>query len=52
MLEPGNIVDNFILVNFPYTEDNIKRLKDHNINFDRIIFLNENNEDEPGKEIT
>ena len=52
ILEPGNKVDNFFLLNFPHTEENIKRLKEHGINFDRIIFLNENNEEEPGKFIT
>lgn len=52
ILEPGAKADNFILLNFPHTEENIKKLKEHDINFDRIIFLNELNEEEPGKVIT
>jgi hypothetical protein len=46
-------VDRFILVGFPQTETHCAKLKEFNINFDRVLFLSEeDNEEEPGKEIT
>ena len=44
-------VGGFILVGFPETEEHINKLKGHGIEFDRIIYLNDSNEDEPGAEV-
>ena len=43
-------VGGFILVGFPETEVQIQKLKEHGLEFDRIIYLNDTNE-EPGDEI-
>lgn len=46
-------VDRFILIGFPQTQTHCEKLADFNIDFDRIIFLSEEDaEDEPGKELT
>lgn len=39
----------FILVGYPYNEEQIAALKDHNINLDKVIFLKDASEEEPGK---
>lgn len=44
-------VGGFILLGFPETLDHIEKLKAHSIEFDKIIFLNDTNEEEPGSEI-
>lgn len=41
----------FILIGFPETEEHINKLKDHKIEFDRILYLNDTSEEEPGVEI-
>ena len=43
-------VGGFILVGFPETEVQIQKLKEHGLEFDRIIYLNDTNE-EPGDDI-
>ena len=46
-------VDRFILVGFPQTETHCAKLAEFNIDFDRIIVLSEeDNEEEPGKDVT
>lgn len=46
-------VDRFILLGFPQTETHCAKLREFNIDFDRILFLSEDeNEEEPGKEVT
>lgn len=45
ILEPKG----FILVGYPYTEDQILSLKDHNIHIDKVIILKDASEEEPGK---
>ena len=44
-------VGGFILIGFPETEEHINKLKEHTIEFDKIIYLNDTNEEEPGQEI-
>jgi hypothetical protein len=44
-------VGGFILIGFPETEEQINKLKEHGIDFDRIIYLADTNEDEPGADI-
>ena len=44
-------VGGFILIGFPETEVQIQKLKEHGLEFDRIIYLNDTNEEEPGAEI-
>lgn len=39
------------MLGFPETEEQMLKLKSHGIEFDRIIFLNDTNEDEPGADI-
>lgn len=53
--EDGSLpeVQRFILVGFPQTETHCSKLKEFNINFDRVLFLSEeDNEEEAGKEIS
>lgn len=46
-------VNRFILIGFPQTETHCQKLKEFNIDFDRVIFLSEEeNEEDPGKEVT
>lgn len=49
----GNLpkIGQFILYGFPQTEVHINKLKEFGIGFDRIVFLNDNTEEEPGREI-
>ena len=45
-------VNKFILIGFPQTETHCAKLREFNIDFDRIMFLSEEeNEEEPGKEV-
>jgi len=44
-------VGGFIMVGFPETEEHINKLKESGLDFDRIIYLNDTNEEEPGVEI-
>jgi len=44
-------VGGFILLGFPQTEIHCQKLKDHGIEFDRILYLTDLSEEEPGKEI-
>jgi hypothetical protein len=45
-------VGGFILLGFPQTEMHATKLKEHGIEFDRILFLNDSsNEEEPGKDV-
>ena len=44
-------VGGFILLGFPETQDHIEKLKGHGIEFDKIIYFNDTNEEEPGAEI-
>lgn len=44
-------VGGFILVGFPETQEHIEKLKGHGIEFDRIIYFNDTNEEDPGAEI-
>ena len=39
------------MLGFPETQDHIEKLKSHGIEFDKIIFLNDTNEENPGEEI-
>ncbi len=39
------------MVGFPENQEHIEKLKGHGIEFDRIIYLNDTNEEEPGAEI-
>lgn len=53
--EDGSLpeVNRFILIGFPQTEAHCQKLKEFNIDFDRVMFLSEeDNEEEPGKEVT
>lgn len=46
------VVDRFILIGYPQTETHCQKLKDFNIDFDRILFLSEEeNEEAPGQEV-
>jgi adenylate kinase family enzyme/YHS domain-containing protein len=47
----GPLVGGFILLGFPETQDHIEKLKMHGIEFDKIIYLNDTNEENPGEEI-
>jgi adenylate/nucleoside-diphosphate kinase len=47
----GPLVGGFILLGFPETQDQIEKLKGHGIEFDKIIFLNDTNEENPGDEL-
>ena len=44
-------VGGFILIGFPETEEQFTKLKEHGIEFDRVIYLQDTNEDDPGKEV-
>jgi hypothetical protein len=44
-------VGGFILVGFPETQDHIDKLKAHGIEFDKIIYLADTNEEDPGSDI-
>jgi len=44
-------VGGFILLGFPQTELHATKLKEHGIQFDRILFLADTSEEEPGKEV-
>lgn len=44
-------VGGLILVGFPETQEHIEKLKAHGIEFDRIIYFNDTNEENPGDEI-
>ena len=47
------IVDRFILIGFPQTAKHCEKLKEFNIDFDRILYLTEDeNEEEAGKEVS
>lgn len=39
------------MVGFPETEDQLNKLKESGIEFDKVIYLADTNEDEPGAEI-
>ena len=43
-------VGGFILLGFPQTEEHATKLKDHGIQFDRILFLADQSEEDAGKE--
>ena len=47
----GNIpfIGNFIMLGFPKSEIQINKLKEYGLGFDRVIFLNDTSEEEPGK---
>jgi hypothetical protein len=47
----GPLVGGFILLGFPETQDQIEKLKTHGIEFDKIIYLNDTNEENPGDEL-
>jgi hypothetical protein len=42
-------IGKFIMLGFPQTELHIEKMKEYGIGFDRIIFLNDTSEEEPGK---
>jgi hypothetical protein len=44
-------VGGFILLGFPQTEAHALKLKEHGIGFDRILYLMDPSEEEPGKEV-
>ena len=44
-------VGGFILIGYPETEEQINRMKAHGIEFDKIIYLTDTNEEEPGQEV-
>jgi len=44
-------VGGFILIGFPETEDQLNKLKEEGIEFDRVIYLGDTNEEDPGTEI-
>ncbi len=39
------------MVGFPETQEHIEKLKGHGIEFDKIIYLNDTNEEDPGADI-
>ena len=39
------------MIGFPESEEHINKLKEHGIEFDRILYLADTNEDEPGAEV-
>ena len=45
-------IDNFIMIGFPLTAEHAGKLKEYGIEFDRILFLEDKSEEEPGKELT
>ena len=51
--QEGNIprFGQFVMYGFPQTEIHINKLKEFGFTFDRICYLNDTTEDEPGKEI-
>jgi adenylate/nucleoside-diphosphate kinase len=44
-------VGGFILLGFPQTETHALKLKEHGVGFDRILYLMDPSEEEPGKEV-
>lgn len=44
-------VGGFILIGFPQTELHATKLKEHGIEFDRILYLTDTSEEDPGKEV-
>lgn len=44
-------VGGFILIGFPETQEHIEKLKGHGIEFDKIIYLNDTNLEDPGADI-
>lgn len=44
-------IGKFILLEFPETEEHMTKLKEHGIEFDRILFLNDQSEEDAGAEI-
>lgn len=44
-------VGGFILIGFPETEDQLNRLKDNGIEFDKVIYLNDTTEEDPGADV-
>jgi adenylate/nucleoside-diphosphate kinase len=51
--QEGNIpkFGRFVMYGFPQTEIHMSKLKEFGIVFDRVCFLNDNTEEEPGREI-
>lgn len=39
------------MIGFPETEEQMTKLKEHGIEFDRIIYLNDTAEEDPGAEV-
>jgi len=44
-------VGGFILIGFPETEEQLTKLKEYGLEFDKVIYLGDTNEDEPGAEV-
>ena len=44
-------VNGFILLGYPQTEVHIQKLHEYGFGFDRVLFLNDTSEEDPGKEI-
>lgn len=49
--KPVKEVGAFILIGFPQTDEHVKKLKEYGLGFDRVLFLTDNSEEDPGKEI-
>jgi len=39
------------MLGFPHTEIQVARLKEYGLNFDRVLFMNDTSEEEPGKQL-
>jgi hypothetical protein len=40
------------MIGFPQSEIHVEKLKEYGFGFDRLLFLTDLNEEEPGKEVT
>lgn len=51
--EDGSLpyVGGFILMGFPETEEHVTKLKEHGIDFDSVVYLQDTNEEDPGVEL-
>ena len=45
-------IEKFILIGFPQTETHCQKLKEYGLDFDRVLFLKDGSEEDPGKELT
>ena len=45
-------VEKFVMIGFPQTEKHCEKLKEYGVDFDRVLFLKDNSEENPGQELT